>query len=84
MIVTVKDYNGKRIKVEVCDTDCPKKPCFGWHRYQHRAPMSCGTKTSGQDKHYSCPHRNYHGCPNGHSGMVGKTWEEVREGKYEA
>ena len=80
MIVTVKDYNGKRIKVEVCDKDCPKKPCFGYHKYQHRAPMSCGTKTSGTDTHYSCPHRNYHGCPKGHSDMVGKTWKEVREG----
>ena len=64
MKVSYKPVNGKRIIVDVSQRECPTFSCFGFHKYQHRgALMGGGSKSSGTDNFYSCPHRNYHGCP---------------------
>jgi len=64
MKVRVK-IDGKYQEVHVSDRDCPQRPCFGYHHYQHRGSTGTanGTKCSGTDGYLSCPHRNYHGCP---------------------
>ena len=61
MTVTVKNRDGKKVKVECRDWDCPKRECFGPGFYQHR---SCNNQhDSGCDNYLSCMYRNYHGCP---------------------
>lgn len=58
MIVTTK-----KMKVDVSSVECPNYVCFSPHRYWHEGRTIDGKNNACQDKHYSCSHRNYHGCP---------------------
>lgn len=63
MKVRIRTDDGKRIEVDVSDRCCPKRPCFGWHKWQVRSTTCSGSKSAGSQSYWSCPHRNYHGCP---------------------
>ena len=76
--VRIKTDEGKYITVSVSKPECPSYKCFGYHRFQHRgAAGKSGSVCSGLDSFYSCPHRNYHGCP-----MNPEKKEGVKGDKY--
>jgi len=62
MIITIKQ-SGKKIKVEVSDSNCPSYICFSPHKYQHRSYNHTEGSMTSVDNYYSCSYRNYHGCP---------------------
>ena len=62
MFITIK-LDGKKIKVDVSDIDCPTYTCFSPHKYQHRNYNQTEGSMTSEDKYYTCSHRNYHGCP---------------------
>ena len=68
IVKTLQD--GKYIRVDVRDRNCPRKTCFGYHKWQHRGATNRGSKSSGVDSNYSCPFRNYHGCPPDHMDRI--------------
>lgn len=52
-----------KIKVYVSEKNCINYTCFSPHQYEHYGTTIDGEKNNWVDKHYSCSHRNYHGCP---------------------
>lgn len=62
MKVKIK-VDGKQIEVDCTSKNCPKYTCFGYHRFSYYHTEEDGIHSSWHDDHYSCPHRNYHGCP---------------------
>jgi len=63
MIISVKNQEGKKIKVAVSQKECGSFQCFSPHKYQHRSYNETEGSMTNSDNHYSCSHRNYHGCP---------------------
>ena len=53
----------KNIKVDVFSAECLNYQCFSPHKYSHQGRTIDGKDNSWADKHFSCSHRNYHGCP---------------------
>ena len=62
MNIRVK-LDGKFVMVDVAGPDCKNLKCLSPHKYQHSSGFTTSMSSSDIDKHYSCAHRNYHGCP---------------------
>ena len=54
---------GEKIEVDVSYENCAEYSCFSPQKYQHRSYNDTEGSITNSDKHYSCSHRNYHGCP---------------------
>lgn len=61
--ITIKNIDGINIKVDVSREECRYFQCLSPHKFQHYGKTIDGKSNNSQDKHYSCSHRNYHGCP---------------------
>lgn len=60
--VTVK-REGKKVKVDVSEKNCPLYTCFSPHYYQHQSYNKTEGSMTSVDDFMSCSYRNYHGCP---------------------
>jgi len=63
MLITIKNSEGKKIKVDVSRAECKDFQCLSPHRYTHTGQTIDNKNNDWQDKEFSCSHRNYHGCP---------------------